>query len=186
MIQRQLYDVFVRFEEQSADLYFDLSSKFAREPELSWFWVEMGIREKQHAGVLLYCQENGLFGTPLPGCDDIRVLGGLFKDLTRTVGEPGVTIDRAFEVAFALESSEIHPIYTNLTRNIDGPQYVTRKESELSPEKQFEQLRSAATRFRVSPSIQKKFATLAQARYETQFVPRPGTNLPFTGSPRIQ
>ena len=160
MIRQQLYEVFTRFEERSADLYLDLSVRFVKDIELSWFWVEMAMEEKQHAGMLQYCRETGMFADALPSTEQIMQLGALFKQLSQKIASPDLGIDDAFEVAIELESSEINDIYSNLTANVEGPWHVIRKKIELSMDNHFEKLRAAAIRFGVSPVIQSKLESL--------------------------
>jgi len=63
----KIYDGFIRFEERSASLYMELSVRFFDNPELRWFWIEMAMEEKQHAGMLQHCREAGVFASELPG-----------------------------------------------------------------------------------------------------------------------
>ena len=163
MIPHQLYEVFISFEERSADLYLDLSVRFVADVELSWFWVEMAMEEKQHAGMLQYCKETGMFSNRLPGEENIQDLAGLFRRLGKKVAEPDLSIDDAFAVAIDLESSEINEIYRNLTQHIEGPSYVVRKKIELSMENHFERLKNSAQRFGVSSAIRERLNRLSNA-----------------------
>ena len=46
-----IYQQFVAFEEQAAAIYLQMASRFSPEnTELSSFWLDMGMQEKQHAG----------------------------------------------------------------------------------------------------------------------------------------
>ena len=160
MIPQQLYDVFISFEERSADLYLDLSVRFLENLELSWFWVEMAMEEKQHAGMLQYCKETGMFAHALPDSEPIQRLAGLFKRLSQKAAEPNLTIDDAFTIAVELEASEINEIYRNLTAHIEGPWYVLQKKLELSEDKHFERLKKSARQFGVSPRIIERLSTV--------------------------
>ena len=62
----EVYDGFIQFEERSADLYLELSVRFMDNPALRWFWVEMAMEEKQHAGMLQHCREAGTIAGDLP------------------------------------------------------------------------------------------------------------------------
>lgn len=161
MIPQQLYEVFISFEERSADLYLDLSVRFVDDVDLGWFWVEMAMEEKQHAGMLQYCKETGMFSNQLPGEEHIQDLAALFKRLGKKIAEPDLSLDDAFVVAIDLESSEINQIYRNLTQHIDGPSYVVRKKIELSMENHFERLKNSARRFGVSPAIRERLSRLS-------------------------
>jgi rubrerythrin len=163
VIPQQLYEVFISFEERSADLYLDLSVHFMNDVELSWFWVEMAMEEKQHAGMLQYCKETGIFSNRLPDEQHIQDLAGLFKRLGKKVEEPGLSLDEAFAVAIDLECSEINEIYRNLTQHIEGPTHVVRKKIELSMDNHFERLRNSARRFGVSAAVTERLAKLTDS-----------------------
>jgi rubrerythrin len=162
MICQQVYEVFTGFEERSADLYLEMSIRFMNNVELSWFWVEMAMQEKQHAGMLQYCRETGMFSDQLPGIEEIQRLGQLFKRLSEKVASSDLDVDGAFEVAIELESSEINDIYRRLTAKIDGPWYVIRKKIELSIDNHFERLKEASVRFGVSTSVRDQLERLVE------------------------
>jgi rubrerythrin len=162
MIRQQVYEVFTGFEERSADLYLEMSVRFMDNIELSWFWVEMAMQEKQHAGMLEYCRETGMFSDQLPGTEEIQRLGALFRRLGDKVASKDLNLDSAFEVAIELESSEINDIYNRLTAKVDGPLHVIRKKIELSMDNHFERLKEAAVRFGVSPWVRDKLSRLAE------------------------
>ena len=170
MIPQQLYDVFISFEERSADFYLDLSVRFMDNVELSWFWVEMAMEEKQHAGLLQYCLETGICAAQLPGREQILHLKNLFEDLDRRVADASLSLDGAFEIAMLLEGSEINEIYKALTAPIEGPWYVLRKKIALSVGNHFEKLEEAARRFGASSEIQKRLSMLSSRASEE--VPR--------------
>jgi hypothetical protein len=44
-------------------------------PALRWFWVEMAMEEKQHAGMLQHCREAGFIAGTLPNGDQIERIG---------------------------------------------------------------------------------------------------------------
>jgi hypothetical protein len=158
----QIYDGFIRFEERSAEIYLELSVRFLHNIDLSWFWVEMAMEEKQHAGLLQYCRETGICATQLPNREQILNLKALFDGLQLRVADPHLDTDSAFEIAIILESSEINDIYKNLTDPIEGPWYVLRKKIDLSVGKHFDRLEEAARRFNASPAIQQRLATLSK------------------------
>ena len=156
----KIYDGFIRFEERSAALYLELSVRFFNDPELSWFWVEMAMEEKQHAGMLHHCREAGVFASELPGKDQIQRLNTLFRQLEAHLARPELTLDDAFEMASELESSEINDVYSRLTAPIQGPARVMRKKMELSVAGHFERLHDAACKFKASPTIQTRLGAL--------------------------
>ena len=156
----KIYDGFIALEERSAELYLELSVRFFDNPELSWFWVDMAMEEKQHAGMLQHCREAGVFAAELPGKDQIQRLHSLFLELEARTNEPGLSPDAAFEIAIELESSEINDIYSRLTAPIQGPSHVMRKKMELSVAGHFERLQQAASKFNASATIQTRLAHL--------------------------
>lgn len=156
----RIYDGFIQFEERSAALYLELSVRFFDNPDLSWFWVEMAMEEKQHAGMLQHCREAGVFSSELPGKGEIQRLNSLFRQLETRLAQPKLTLDDGFDMAIELESSEINDIYSRLTAPITGPAYVMRKKMELSLAGHFERLQDAASQFNASRSVQTRLAGL--------------------------
>jgi hypothetical protein len=157
---KNVYDGFIQFEERSAALYLDLSVRFFGNADLSWFWVEMAMEEKQHAGMLQHCREAGVFAAELPGKDQIQRLNTLFRKLETRLNAPKLTLDDAFEMAIELEGSEINDVYSRLTAPIQGPGHVMRKKMELSVANHFERLHEAASKFKVSSAVQDHLAVL--------------------------
>jgi hypothetical protein len=160
----KVYDGFICLEERSAALYMELSVRFFDNPELSWFWVEMAMEEKQHAGLLQHCREAGVFASALPDKNQIEKLNGLFRELEGRVAAPHLTLDEAFGVAIELESSEINDVYSRLTAPIQEPARVMRKKMELSVAGHFERLHEAASKFKTSPAIVQRVNALLSRR----------------------
>jgi hypothetical protein len=156
----QIYEGFIQFEERSASLYLDLSVRFHDQDALRWFWIEMAMEEKQHAGMLQHCREAGVFAEDLPDEGQIQRLNEVFRRLEEEIAKPELQADNAFDVAIRLESSEINDVYSKLTAPIDGPDYVMRKKIELSVQGHFEKLYEAARKFGASPQIQARLAKL--------------------------
>jgi len=156
----QIYEGFIQFEERSAELYFEFSVRFHDNNALSWFWVEMAMEEKQHAGMLQHCREAGVFAEELPDEGQIQKLDEVFRRLEAEIAAPELRLDRAFDIAIRLESSEINDVYSQLTAPIEGPAYVMRKKIELAAENHFEKLFDAARKFGASPQIQTRLAKL--------------------------
>ena len=146
----RIYETFIRFEERSAALYLELSVRFLYNLELSWFWVEMAMEEKQHAGMLQHCREALSFAADLPDQKQIERLDQLFRQFEARVTEPDLTVDDAFDVALRLERSEINNVYLKLTGSIEGPAHIMRKKMELSVADHLERLKEAAPRFGAS------------------------------------
>jgi rubrerythrin len=156
----KVYEGFIGLEDRSATLYLELSIRFFDNHELSWFWVEMAMEEKQHAGMLQHCREAGVYAAELPNKDEIQRLNALFRRLEARLAEPELALDDAFEMALELETSEINDVYSRLTAPIQGPAHVMRKKMELSLAGHFDRLSDAATKFHASPAIQTRLANL--------------------------
>jgi hypothetical protein len=155
-----VYEGFIRFEERAAALYLELSVRFLHNPDLSWFWVEMAMEEKQHAGMLQHCREAGVFAAQKPDNDQFRRLSTLFDTLETRLNAATLTVDEAFELAIELEASEIDEVYSKLTAPIEGPAHILRKKMELSSDRHFGRLRDAAERFGASPAVRRKLGEL--------------------------
>jgi hypothetical protein len=161
MKSHYLYKGFIQFEERSAELYLDLSARFFDKPELKWFWIEMAMEEKQHAGMLQHCCEAEVFASDLPGKTEVQNLNRLFVDLERRAKAETLSVDDAFGIAIDLESSEINDIFNKLTAPIDGPVHKLKKKMELSVGGHFEKLQVAAVEFGASTEIQKRLEDLS-------------------------
>jgi len=159
----QIYEGFIQFEERSAELYLEFSVRFHNNNALSWFWVEMAMEEKQHAGMLQHCREARVFAEELPDEGQIQKLDEVFRRLEAEIAAPELRLDRAFDIAIRLESSEINDVYSQLTAPIEGPAYVMRKKIELASENHFEKLFDAARKFGASPQIQTRLAKLVSS-----------------------
>ena len=160
MKAQNVYEGFIHFEERSAALYLELSVRFFNNTELSWFWVEMAMEEKQHAGMLQHCREAGVFANELPDKNQIQRLNTLFRRLEDRLAAPQLTLDDAFAMAIELESSEINDVYSQLTAPIQGPAHVMRKKVELAMAGHFQRLYEAAWQFKVSPLIRNQLEGL--------------------------
>ena len=159
----EVYDGCIQFEERSADLYLELSVRFMDNTALRWFWVEMAMEEKQHAGMLQHCREAGVIADKLPDAEQIERIDNLYNRLERTIAAPNLTLDDAFDVAIKLESSEINDVYGRLTEPIEGPDHILRKKMELSVESHFEKLYTAARTFGASVEVQTRLGRLLAA-----------------------
>lgn len=156
----EVYEGFIQFEERSADLYLELSVCFMDNPALRWFWVEMAMEEKQHAGMLQHCREAGVIAANLPDHEQIERIDNLYNKLEKAIAAPDLTLDGAFDVAIRLESSEINDVYSKLTAPIEGPDHILRKKMELSVGSHFEKLYTAARGFGTSVETQTRLGRL--------------------------
>src|SRR5688572_29891378 len=156
----RIYKTYVEFEERAASLYCDLAVRFQDNTDLSWFWVEMSIEEKQHAGLLQFCLREHIATREPPDRGAQRRLANHFAKLELRAAAPDLTVDDAFLIAGDLEASEINSIYTQLISPIQGPWYIMRKKIESSIPHHMDELIDGARRFGVSESTLARLAEL--------------------------
>jgi hypothetical protein len=152
-----IYGDFMRCEDRSAQLYLDLSIHFYDQVDISWFWIEMGMEEKQHAGLLQHCLEEKVFADDLPPMEAIIGMGRLLEELETHAARPALNLDDAFDIAIQIETCEKEDICDRLTAPILSPPHVVQKKVDLSKKKHFEKLRRAAEHFGASPNIRARF-----------------------------
>jgi hypothetical protein len=152
-----IYDDFMRCEDRSAQLYLDLSIRFCEEVDVSWFWIEMAMEEKQRVGLLQHCLEERVFVEELPPMETVIGLGRVLEELETHAAHPALKLDDAFEIAIQIETCEKQDICDRLTAAILGPPHAVQKKVDLSKKKPFEKLRGAAERFGASPAIRARF-----------------------------
>src|SRR5688572_31707143 len=110
-----VYRRFIDFEEQAAAIYLRMASRFSPEnPEVSSLWLDMGIQEKQHAGLLQFCLAEELFADKLPSDKEILDAEQLFSRLAKQAAEPDLGVQQSFEIAIQMETSEVNAIYNGL------------------------------------------------------------------------
>src|SRR5262249_49895405 len=91
------YQRFVEFEERAAAIYLRFASHFSENHQLSAFWLDMGMQEKQHAGLLQFCLTDHLFAADLPNRKDTMKIVSLFKALEKRAADPELRTDEAFK-----------------------------------------------------------------------------------------
>jgi hypothetical protein len=122
------YQQFVAFEERAAAIYLLMASRFSPEnPELSAFWLDMGIQEKQHAGLLQFCIAEELFAPNLPANTEIQETAALFDSLLKRAADPDLTVPESFRIAAQMETSEVNAIYDRLTTPVHASAYLLRR-----------------------------------------------------------
>jgi hypothetical protein len=127
------YEQFVNFEEKAAAIYLRMASRFSPEnPELSSFWLDMGMQEKQHAGLLQFCIAEELFAHNLPSEKDIEDIATAFTTLLARASDPNLTIVEAFRIALEVETSEVNAIYDKLTTPVHSSMYLLRRKVATS------------------------------------------------------
>jgi hypothetical protein len=143
------YRKFCEFEERAAAIYFQFASHFSKDQNLSSFWLDMAMHEKQHAGLLDFCLRENLFTADLPDSTEIEKLVGFFESLENRAHDPGLTAEDAFSLAIRLEASEINAIYCHLTLPVHSSFYLLRRKIATSVPNHIDQLVEAARTFGV-------------------------------------
>lgn len=130
----QIYEKFIEFEERAASIYLRLASHFSKDPELSSFWLEVGMQEKQHAGLLQFLLGEKLFAGKLPDDATIQKIDGQFRTLESRAANPELSTAAAFQIALEMESSEVNDIYCHLTSTTHTSTYLWhRKVASITP-----------------------------------------------------
>src|SRR5215831_9100795 len=96
---RSIYRQFVQFEERAASIYLQMSSHFSDDPQLSSLWLDMGMAEKQHAGLLQFCINENLYAQTLPNATDVQKFILFLDILEKRAADPELTIQQAFSLA---------------------------------------------------------------------------------------
>ncbi|HET9217089.1 MAG TPA: hypothetical protein VFR18_08925 [Terriglobia bacterium] len=123
-----IYQQFVNLEERAAEIYVQMASRFSPgDPELSSFWFEMAMQEKQHAGLLQFCIAEELYSPDLPPDKVLHETGALFDNLLKRASDPELSAADAFQIATQLETSEANAIYNRLTTPVHSSMYLLRR-----------------------------------------------------------
>src|SRR5215510_9638673 len=145
-----IYRQFVQFEERAAALYLQMASRYSQDPDLSSFWLDMAMQEKQHAGLLQFCVYEKLFATQLPAHNEIQKLGTFFESLEQQARDPNLPVGAAFLIAMQLETSEINAIYCHLTASLHRSLYLLRRKIATDLPHHVDELATAARKFGVN------------------------------------
>ena len=123
---RRLIDAAMELERRTMHLYCLFESQFSETDELRTFWFDMAQHESRHfgalalvAGLLDSASKRRLRMTPSltrARIDHLRrLLSGFHAEAAR-----GVTLERAFEIALAIEGSEVEDVVLDLLQNLKG------------------------------------------------------------------
>ena len=162
-----VYRRFAEFEERAAGLYLTLASRFSpQDPELSEFWLDMAMQEKQHAGLLQFCVAEQLFAPEVPGEAAIGKFADFFTELESRAADPDMDMNEAFDLAADLEGSELNAVFSYLTTSMHRSLYLMRKKIAASQFDHIECLIDAGKRFGVAGATLQKLQNLKQSVVE--------------------
>jgi len=157
-----VYRQFKEFEERAAAIYLQLASQFAANHELSSFWLEMALHEKQHAGLLEFCLLEHLFASEMPDAPTLEELTQFFQRLEKRAADPTISVEDALALAIELEASELNAIYCNLTTPLHRSLYLLHRKVATSIPNHIDELITAATKFGVSADGPKELIRLKE------------------------
>jgi hypothetical protein len=111
-----------------------MASRFSPEnPELSAVWLEMGIQEKQHAGLLQFlpcrrtiCQRAAIRRRNSQSRKPVL-------RLMERASDADLSVKDAFHIALEMETSEVNAIYDALTTPLHSSMYLRRRKNRDSP-----------------------------------------------------
>src|SRR5207249_2471345 len=92
-ISENIYAKFLEFEERAAAIYFRFAARFSANRQLSFFWFNMAMEEKHHAGLLQFCVCDSLFAPDLPKDAEIRKVATLFEKIERLAEAPNLAVE---------------------------------------------------------------------------------------------
>jgi hypothetical protein len=150
----------VQFEERASSIYLILARQFEANSELSWFWVEMSMEERQHAVLLDFCGCHRLVGENLPDQHAIEALSEFLSQLEARATQQDLSVDDAFLIAAELEASEINAIYDRTVRPIQGTWYLAKKKTETFGVNHAQVIATAARKFGVADATLARLAEL--------------------------
>jgi hypothetical protein len=123
---RRLIDAAMELERRTMHLYCIFESQFSEPEELRAFWFDMAQHESRHfgalalvAGLLESASKRSLRAATSLTPARVEHLRRLLARL-HVEAERGVTIERAFEIALEIESSEIEDVVLDLLQTLKG------------------------------------------------------------------
>jgi hypothetical protein len=136
-----------QFEERAASLYMGFGRRFTDNKDLSWFWLEMSMEEKQHAQFMEFCASQQLVTAGLPEESTVEALAQTLRDLEERGAKEMLSVDDAFLIAAELEGSEINDVYAGVIKPIEGTWHIMRKKVETLTSSHMQALTKAARHF---------------------------------------
>ena len=130
---REVLDIAIELEKKTMALYVAFMNAFPRPEEVRNFWFGMARHEAGHCGALALV-ESIVQTDPRRGedakvwLDDATVsrLRSLITAYTREVKTEDITLERAFEMAIDLESSELEDVVVEMLSLVRSPRWRER------------------------------------------------------------
>lgn len=123
---RKLIEVAMDLERRTMQLYCRFENLFPKPEEVRRFWFEMAQHESRHfgalalvAGLLESAPERTLAAAPALTRDHVVRFRELLS-AAETEAVSGITLTRAFEIALAIEGSEIEDLVLDLLAGLKG------------------------------------------------------------------
>jgi rubrerythrin len=123
---RKLIEVAMDLERRTMQLYCRFETLFPKPEEVRRFWFEMAQHESRHfgalalvAGLLESAPERTLQAAPALTREHVVRFRELLS-AAETEAERGLTLPRAFEIALAIEGSEIEDLVLDLLAGLKG------------------------------------------------------------------
>ena len=123
---RKLIEVAMDLERRTMQLYCRFETLFPKPEEVRRFWFEMAQHESRHfgalalvAGLLESAPERTLPAAPALTREHVVRFRELLS-AAETEAERGLTLPRAFEIALAIEGSEIEDLVLDLLAGLKG------------------------------------------------------------------
>jgi len=123
----------------------------------------MGLQEKQHAELLLFCLRERRFAPNLPTESEIRKVRALFTDLRERAGNPKLTVREAFEIAVEMETCEVNATYSCLTAPLHDSMYLLKRKIATSMPDHRKRLLTEGRKFGVPAETLRKLVIVRQA-----------------------
>ena len=130
---REVLDIAIELEKKTMALYVAFMNAFPRPEEVRNFWFGMARHEAGHCGALALV-ESIVETDPERGQDakvwldeaTVSRLRGLITGYTREVKTEDVSLERAFEMAIDLESSELEDVVVEMLSLVRSPRWRER------------------------------------------------------------
>jgi len=124
---REVLDTTIALEKQSMALYARFAKIFASESGLQDFWFGMARDEARHVGALALVttvlDQEAMLDKPSPISLEDATIVRLRSLLEKSQGEaiPGIKLERALEIALAVEETELEDVVSDLLKALQAP-----------------------------------------------------------------